>query len=238
MRQFINQNKWIVIILCILVGIYFLWPIITDSTSTMPDKPVMATHVDSLNDKDSISVTEGHSKVSSTNKTDDLSQEGITRTEEDELTTLQEDGLRAFPQNGDGPEGLLVYITGAVQNPGLYRLPVSSHVHDAIKLAGGLLPYGDGESINLADEIQSGSHIHVRFNFNGNPETLLRTQKININTASEKELDSLPGIGPTMAKRICEYRQTKGTFTSIDDIKHVKGIGDGLYKKIKDKITV
>ena len=111
-------------------------------------------------------------------------------------------------------------------------------ISDIIKGAGGALPYGDVESINLAETVTGGQHIHIKFNFHGNPESLLRNQKININTATVKELDSLPGIGPTMAKRIEEYRQSKGAFTSIEDIKHVKGIGDGLFKKIRDKITV
>ena len=74
--------------------------------------------------------------------------------------------------------------------------------------------------------------------FHGNPEVLLRGNKININTATAKELDSLPGIGPAMAKRIEEYRSQKGPFTSIEGIKGVKGIGDGVFKKIKDKITI
>lgn len=224
MRQFINQNKWIVIILCILVGIYFLWPIITESTVTMPDKPIMVSKDSSVHSWN----MEGTTEDNHTNQTmkGDSNLQSVDR--DSHMSTLEENST----------EGILVYITGAVQNPGLYKAPISSHVHDVISLAGGLLPYGDGESLNMAEEVQSGSHIHVRFNFNGNPEALLRTQKININTASEKELDTLPGVGPAMAKRINEYRQTKGAFTSIDDIKHVKGIGDGVFKKIKDKITI
>lgn len=132
----------------------------------------------------------------------------------------------------------IVYVTGAIQSPGLYKVASSSTIGDVIKGAGGALPYGDVESINLAETVTGGQHIHIKFNFHGNPESLLRNQKININTATIKELDSLPGIGPTMAKRIEEYRQSKGAFTSIEDIKHVKGIGDGLFKKIRDKITV
>lgn len=132
----------------------------------------------------------------------------------------------------------IVYVTGAIQSPGLYKVASSSTIGDVIKGAGGVLPYGDVESINLAETVTGGQHIHIKFNFHGNPESLLRNQKININTATVKELDSLPGIGPTMAKRIEEYRQSKGAFTSIEDIKHVKGIGDGLFKKIHDKITV
>ena len=133
---------------------------------------------------------------------------------------------------------IIVYVTGAIQSPGLYKLSSVSTVGDVIKGAGGALPYGDVESINLAETVTGGQHIHIKFNFHGNPESLLRNQKININTATIKELDSLPGIGPTMAKRIEEYRQSKGVFTSIEDIKYVKGIGDGLFKKIRDKITV
>ena len=107
-----------------------------------------------------------------------------------------------------------------------------------IKLAGGLLPYADVESINMAKSVTAGDHIHVVFNFHGNPEALLRGNKININTATAKELDALPGVGPAMAKRIEEYRSQKGPFTSVEGIKGVKGIGDGVFKKIKDKITI
>ena len=192
MKQMIVSHKWIIIILCVLVGIYFLWPIITEGSTTMPDSSVL---------------------VADTTK-------GTT-------TEQQEDGKDS-----------IVYVTGAIQSPGLYKVASSSTIGDVIKGAGGALPYGDIESINLAEIVTGGQHIHIKFNFHGNPESLLRNQKININTATVKELDSLPGIGPTMAKRIEEYRQSKGAFTSIEDIKHVKGIGDGLFKKIRDKITV
>ena len=191
MKQLIMSHKWIVIILCILVGIYFLWPIITEGSPIMPDSSVLAANTSDVN---SINHYEGADAI--------------------------------------------VYVTGAIQSPGLYKVASSSTIGDVIKGAGGVLPYGDVESINLAETVTGGQHIHIKFNFHGNPESLLRNQKININTATVKELDSLPGIGPTMAKRIEEYRQSKGAFTSIEDIKHVKGIGDGLFKKIRDKITV
>lgn len=146
-------------------------------------------------------------------------------------------GVAQPEQHTEGTDAI-VYVTGAIQSPGLYKVASSSTIGDVIKGAGGALPYGDVESINLAETVTGGQHIHIKFNFHGNPESLLRNHKININTATVKELDSLPGIGPTMAKRIEEYRQSKGAFTSIEDIKHVKGIGDGLFKKIRDKITV
>ena len=206
MKQIILSHKWIVIILCILVGIYFLWPIITEGSTIMPDSSVLAADT---------------SKVNSTANQDSNS-----------ISTNND----AVPN--DEENTVIVYVTGAIQSPGLYKVPSRSTIGDVIKEAGGVLPYGDVESINLAENVQSGQHIHIRFNFHGNPESLLRNQKVNINTATIKELDSLPGIGPTMAKRIDEYRQSKGTFTSIEDIKHVKGISDGVFKKLRDKITI
>ena len=206
MRQMIMSHKWIVIILCILVGIYFLWPIITEESTIMPDSSVLAA---------------------------DMSKENT----EKEVASNFELSDGKITSNTDEKD-IIVYVTGAIQSPGLYKLSSVSTVGDVIKGAGGTLPYADVEAINLAETVQGGQHVHIKFNFHGNPEALLRNQKININTASVKELDALPGIGPTMAKRIEEYRQSKGAFTSIEDIKHVKGIGDGLFKKIRDRITV
>lgn len=167
----------------------------------------------------------------------DTTKGTITEQQNNTPLSMNGDTTQREAQPEDGKDSI-VYVTGAIQSPGLYKVASSSTIGDVIKGAGGVLPYGDVESINLAETVTGGQHIHIKFNFHGNPESLLRNQKININTATVKELDSLPGIGPTMAKRIEEYRQSKGAFTSIEDIKHVKGIGDGLFKKIRDKITV
>jgi len=132
----------------------------------------------------------------------------------------------------------LVYITGAVEEPGVYEMPGQQRVNEVITNAGGLLPYADTSAINLAEVVQGGEHIHVPFNFNGNPEALLRKKKININTATEEELMKLKGVGQAIAKRIVEYRSQKGNFTSIEGLKEVKGIGEALFKKNADAITV
>ena len=195
MKYKLKPYMIIILILCILVGIYFLWPIITDET----DSVLVEGAID------------GNSSISNV----------------EEISNIA--GISNKP---------IAYITGAVVSPGLYELESSATVGDIVKLAGGLLPYADVESINMAKPVTGGDHIHVVFNFHGNPEALLRGNKININTATAKELDALPGIGPAMAKRIEEYRSQKGPFTSVEGIKGVKGIGDGLFKKIKDKITI
>ena len=189
MKYKLKPYMIIILILCVLVGIYFLWPIITDESDSV------------------------------------LAEGGI-------------DGNSSISTVEQQTNKPIAYITGAVVSPGLYELESSATVGDVVKFAGGLLPYADVESINMAKPVVAGDHIHVVFNFHGNPEVLLRGNKININSATAKELDSLPGIGPTMAKRIEEYRSQKGPFTSVEGIKGVKGIGDGVFKKIKDKITI
>jgi len=131
-----------------------------------------------------------------------------------------------------------VYITGAVETPGLYKLQEGQTVGDMIQACGGLLPYASVDTINLAEKASSGSHIHVAFNFMGNPEELLRKQKININTANEQELVKLSGVGPGTAKKIIAYREQSGLFKSIEDIKKVKGIGEATFKKLAPHITV
>ena len=195
MKYKLKPYMIIILILCVLVGIYFLWPIITDETDSVLAEGGIDGNSSILNVEETSNVAEISNKP-------------------------------------------IAYITGAVVSPGLYELESSATVGDVIKLAGGLLPYADVESINMAKPVTGGDHIHVVFNFHGNPEILLRGNKININTATAKELDALPGIGPAMAKRIEEYRSQKGPFTSVEGIKGVKGIGDGVFKKIKDKITI
>ena len=137
------------------------------------------------------------------------------------------------------PSGvLLVYITGAVEEPGLYEFPEGTVVGTVIQKAGGLLPYGDAKNINMAIKVEDGTHIHIPFNFSGNPEELLRKKKVNLNTSDEKELETLPRVGPALAKRILDYRKEKGAFTSIEQLKEVKGIGDKMFEELSKGVTI
>lgn len=143
-----------------------------------------------------------------------------------------------------------VHIGGAVKSPGLYYLPADSRVADAIQIAGGTTSDADLDAINLASKVADGSKILVpskvrRLNESTAEETLQsessessNTKKININTASAKELEELPGIGPALANRIVSYRETNGPFKSIEDLKKVSGIGEKRFEAIKDLIVV
>lgn len=141
---------------------------------------------------------------------------------------------------------VVVHITGAVPRPGVYALPDGSRVQDAISAAGGFLAEAEKSQINLAALLIDGEKLDVPFLEGASPvlptpgATVIAatTELININTASAVELESLPGIGPTTAQKIIEYREANGPFISIEDIVDVSGIGFGTYERIKDLITV
>lgn len=133
---------------------------------------------------------------------------------------------------------ILVYVTGAVEEPGLYELKSPATVKAAIEASKGLLPYADVNHLQLQDTLEESTHIHVDFNFHGSPEELLRKQNISINDGSEAELQKVSGIGPKMAKKIVDYRQENGHFKSLEELRHVKGIGPALYKKIVEKVRL
>ena len=149
---------------------------------------------------------------------------------------------------------LAVHVIGAVPRPGLYEFVEDARVQDAIDAAGGLLASADVSSINLAALLEDGQQLNIPYKsgqepVEGTPSLELpnseptsaapvNTELININTATKEELDSLPGIGPTIAQRIIDYRDTNGPFNTIDDIKNVSGIGPSTFEQIKDLITV
>jgi competence protein ComEA len=141
---------------------------------------------------------------------------------------------------------VIVYITGAVPRPGVYALPKNARVQDAISAAGGFLAEADKSQINLAALLEDGQRLDVLYLEGASPVlgtpvpevVTSTTELIDINIASNAELESLPGIGPTTAQRIIDYREQNGPFISTEDIINVPGIGPGTYERIKDLITV
>ncbi|RPI33564.1 MAG: ComEA family DNA-binding protein [Chloroflexota bacterium] len=145
---------------------------------------------------------------------------------------------------------LVVHVAGAVHNPGLCSLPRGSRVADAIEAAGGLLPDADSRSINLAAVVSDGQRIAVPFVSQATPltesiapagepsPTQAPDWPININTATQAQLESLPAIGPSTALKIIAYREQNGPFQSIDGILDVPDIGPATFEKIRDLITI
>jgi competence protein ComEA len=128
-----------------------------------------------------------------------------------------------------------VYISGAVATPGVYILPEGSRVDDVILLAGGFLPNAEQEGVNLVAMLQDGQQLDVPVR---SAATHVSDGRININTATVEELGTLPGIGPTIAQNIVNYRLENGPFQFIQDIQNVSGIGPATYDEIKDLIVV
>ncbi len=137
---------------------------------------------------------------------------------------------------------IMVDVAGAVNSPGVYSLPASSRVVDAIKAAGNTASGADLSEINLARVIKDGEQIYVNSavaNSKGvRVSKTVRSGPININRATQEEFDSLDGIGPVIAKRIVEYRRVNGPFMSVEDLQKVSGIGGTKFAQFKEKVRV
>lgn len=151
--------------------------------------------------------------------------------------------LRPVPT--DAP--IVVHITGAVPRPGVYALPQGARVQDAISAAGGFLADADKTGINLARLLEDGEKLDIPLvegsslvvePVSAPTASAASTELIDINTASQAELETLPGIGPTTAQKIIDYREENGPFQTTEDLMNVSGIGPGTYERIKDLITV
>ena len=139
-----------------------------------------------------------------------------------------------------------VHVAGAVRHPTVYRLPPGSIVQDAIEAAGGPAPDADLDQINLAVELQDQQRVYVPHQgelhplppVSGSEPSESSDPRININTATAAELETLPRIGPTMAGRILAYRDANGPFGTTEDIQNVPGIATATFEGLRDLITV
>ena len=144
----------------------------------------------------------------------------------------------------DSNTDIYVHICGAVINPGVYQVPAGTRVYQALELAGGSSDDAYLSGINLADKLADGQKVYIPSE-GEHAEGILsidsgdvQSVMININTASEAELMTLPGIGQSRAKDIINYRVKNGLFESINDIMKVSGIKEAAFEKIKDLIKV
>lgn len=153
---------------------------------------------------------------------------------------------QGVPTSSPATGGILfVHVLGAVRRPGLFELRDGARVIDVVAAAGGLAPTADPAGVNLARLVSDGEQLYIPRLGEAQPGAPPGVTgpdgatggKINLNSASVAELDTLPRIGPAMAQRIIDYREANGRFGSIDDLRNVTGIGEKTFDGLKELVT-
>ena len=157
-------------------------------------------------------------------------------------------------ENEEETKQIVIHITGCVKQQGIIKINEGARIADVIQLAGGLTEEADIAKVNLAYIIKDAQKIYIPSIYD-EPDIEYITSKsgenviienkyegesnmVNINTSTQTELEKLPGIGPSTALKIINYREEKGKFKSIEEIKEVPGIGDAKFNSIKDMIEI
>ena len=157
-------------------------------------------------------------------------------------------------QKSEEIETIKIHISGEVNYNGILEIPVGSRIDDAIKQAGGITADADINKINLAYELSDGQKLYIPSKIVGedtsaysqiiiNQEGIIEnidksSEKININNATQTQLETLPGVGPSLALKIINYRKENGKFKSIEELKNVSGIGENKFEELKELIKI
>lgn len=144
-----------------------------------------------------------------------------------------------------------IHITGEVKEEGIVELEEGARIDDAIKMAGNITNNADLSKVNLAYELSDGQKVYIPskneeieeyVSLDAGESVLEESEviggKININTADISALQTINGVGESLAEKIISYRETNGKFKSIEELKNVSGIGDKKYEDIKEKVVV
>ncbi|MFM0578429.1 helix-hairpin-helix domain-containing protein [Streptococcus suis] len=178
-------------------------------------------------------------------------QTGLTDFPQTEQTlSSQEQTEESSTEVSEEPSQLVVDVKGAVAKPGLYTLEEGSRVNDAVEAAGGLTSQADPKSINLAQKLSDEAVVYVASKdenvsvvSNTTASSAMsqeekNTSLVNLNTATEADLQTISGIGAKRAADIIAYREANGGFKSVDDLNNVSGIGDKTMESIRPYVTV
>ncbi|MEI4368120.1 helix-hairpin-helix domain-containing protein [Streptococcus suis] len=178
-------------------------------------------------------------------------QTGLTDFPQTEQTSNSSESVEeTSTEVSEEPSQLVVDVKGAVAKPGLYTLAAGARVNDAVDAAGGLTSQADPKSINLAQKLSDEAVVYVASkdeNISVVTSTTAssamsqeekNTSLVNLNTATEADLQTISGIGAKRATDIIAYREANGGFKSVDDLNNVSGIGDKTMESIRPYVTV
>jgi competence protein ComEA len=151
--------------------------------------------------------------------------------------TSQSTGQTEFTVGGNNSAGtVFVHVVGAVGQPGIYELEFGSRVADAIQAAGGLTAEAFDASVNLARVLSDGEQVRVL-----SADQIADSEQssvISLNQANARQLETLPGVGPALAGRIIEWRERNGSFSTIEQLLEVSGIGPKLFENLREFVTL
>ncbi|AUA18718.1 helix-hairpin-helix domain-containing protein [Streptococcus suis] len=178
-------------------------------------------------------------------------QTGLTEfPQTEQASSSQEQTEETSTEVSEEPSQLVVDVKGAVEKPGLYTLEAGARVNDAVEAAGGLTSQADPKSVNLAQKLSDEAVVYVASkdeNISVVASTTAssamsqeekNTSLVNLNTATEADLQTISGIGAKRAADIIAYREANGGFKSVDDLNNVSGIGDKTMESIRPYVTV
>lgn len=223
-KEMHNMKKWFIIVLCFMMMFF-------SGCGFNPDRILQKEDIVSEADMEA--------------------EEDITGFIEDNPANGEESVLSLEKSTSDSNQ-IFAYICGAVKAPGVYALSSDSRIFQLVEKAGGLTEDADDQSVNLAEPVEDGQMVRISTMEERNigeaasagdsrisaESGITNDGKVNINKATVEELTSLNGIGETRAASIITYRESHGSFKSIEEIMQVDGIAQGTYDKIKDSITV
>lgn len=204
----------------------------------------------------STELTEITEDMSTSAKSKDKEVDGSAQDGEIPKDTNQDDNSTVDKRSSESEEKsqeVCVHVCGAVVTSGVYRLPSGSRLYEAILAAGGLREDAEDTSLNQASVVEDGQQIYVptkeevqngTFKVVSDEGTKGKfgagevEEKVNINTADKEQLMTLRGIGESKATAIINYRETHGSFQSIEELMQIEGIKEGVFQKIRDMITI
>lgn len=239
----------VVMILCVTIGIvYYTYTNKENSIQfSLGEQTQITKDSKTISDPQSVSKVD----VAESSKLQSEFVEDVTNESTEKLTEeSQDESLEGFTE-----DSITVYLYGAIKNSGIYQISVGARVYQVIELAGGLNDNVDPGYVNQARVLVDGESIFFptvkeakelprelpRENGSNDVNNVVANNQsslININLASKEELMSLPGIGESRALDIIAYRETKGLFTSKEDIMNVTGIKNAIFTKIEKLIVV